>query len=119
MGDINARILNCLDHIVNKNISHESLENLLPDNYYLYFNIQRYSVDQIFNSQGQQLIDLCIASQFRTLNDRFVGDSVGNFTCYKDNGASTVDYALVDMDLLKNIDFIQVSDPSYYLSDHV
>lgn len=66
MGDINARILNCLDHIVNKNISHESLENLLPDNYNLYFNIQRYSVDQIFNSQGQQLIDLCIASQFRT-----------------------------------------------------
>lgn len=117
MGDLNARILNCLDHRVNENISHESLENLLPDNYNLDINIQRYSVDQIFNSQGQQLIDL--ASQFRILNGRFVGDSVGNFTCYKDNGASTVDYALADMDLLKNIDFFQVTDTSYYLSDHV
>ena len=47
-----------------------------------------------------------------------MGDSVGNFTCYKANGASTVDYTLADMDLLKNIDFFQVSDPSY-LSDHV
>jgi hypothetical protein len=31
---------------------------------------------------------------------------------------STVDYALADVDLLKNINFFQVSDPSY-LSDHV
>jgi hypothetical protein len=103
-----------MDFIVNESNSHYTLEYLLPD-----YNINRYSVDKIFNAQGQQLIDLCIASQVRVLNGRFVGDSVGNVTCYTSNGAtSTVDYALADVDLLKNINFFQVSDPSY-LSDHV
>jgi hypothetical protein len=69
MGDLNARISNCLDHIVNENISHESLENLLPDNYNLDFNIHRYLVNHFFfNSQGQQLIDLNI---HRYLVDNF------------------------------------------------
>lgn len=40
-----------------------------------------------------------------------------NFTCYKPNGASTVDYALADVDLVNNIHFLQVSEPTY-LSDH-
>ena len=103
---------------MNESNLHETLEYLLPDNYNTDYNINRCSVDKILNAQGQQLIDLCIASQVRVLNGRFVGDSVGNFTCYKSNGASTVDYALADVDLLKNINFFQVSDPSY-LSDHV
>ena len=69
MGDLNARISNCLDHIVNEHISHESLENLLPDNYNLDFNIHRYLVNHFFfNSQGQQLIDLNI---HRYLVDNF------------------------------------------------
>jgi hypothetical protein len=121
-GDLNARILNHIDFIVNESIkkcnSHETLEYLLPDNDNTDYNINRCSVDKILNAQGQQLIDLCIASQVRVLNGRFVGDSVGNVTCYKSNGASTVDYALADVDLLKNINFFQVSNPSY-LSDHV
>jgi ribosomal protein S2 len=53
----------------------------------------RNSVDSVFNSQGQQLMDLCIASQLRVLNGRFIGDMLGNMTCYKPNGTSTVDYA--------------------------
>ena len=103
---------------MNESNSHETLEYLLPDNYNTDYNINRCSVDKILNAQGQQLIYLCIASQVRVLNGRFVGDSVGNVTCYKSNGASTVDYALADVDLLKNINFFQVSNPSY-LSDHV
>ena len=78
-GDLNARILNHIDFIVNESIkkcnSHETLEYLLPDNYNTDYNINRCSVDKILNAQGQQLIDLCIASQVRVLNGRFVGDS--------------------------------------------
>ena len=48
MGDLNARISNCLDHIANENISQESLENLLPDNYNLDFNIHRYLINHFF-----------------------------------------------------------------------
>jgi hypothetical protein len=113
-GDLNARILNHIDFIVNESIkkcnSHETLEYLLPDNDNTDYNINRCSVDKILNAQGQQLIDLCIASQVRVLNGRFVGDSVGNVTRYTSNGAtSTVDYALADVDLLKNQSMVSSS----------
>ena len=40
-----------------------------------------------------------------------------NWGIIKPNGASTVDYALADVDLINNINFFQVSEPTY-LSDH-
>ena len=36
---------------------------MLPEDYVQDFNFNRNSLDKVFNSQGQQLIDLCIASQ--------------------------------------------------------
>ena len=117
MGDMNARISNQADFIINENNIHEPLDNLLPDNYNTDYNINRYSVDKILNGQGKSLLDLCIGSQVRILNGRFIGDAIGNFTCYKTNGASTVDYALTDVDLISNIIFFQVLYPTY-LSDH-
>lgn len=63
----------------------------------------------MLNNQGQQLLDLCIASQLRILNGRYIGERLGNLTCYKANGASTVDYTLTNVDLInavkKNSDF--------------
>lgn len=40
-----------------------------------------------------------------------------NWGIIKSNGTSTVDYALADVDLINNINFFQVSEPTY-LSDH-
>ena len=117
MGDLNARIADKLDFIENENDIHDRLQDLLPDEYTHDFNINRNSQDKVYNNQGQQLLDLCIASQLRILNGRYVGDSLGNLTCYKANGASTVDYALANVNLINAINFFQVSDPSY-LSDH-
>ena len=119
IGDLNARIADKLDYIENEIDIHDTctLQNLLPEDYSCDFNIARNSLDKICNNQGQQLLDLCIASQIRVLNGRFIGDIMGNLTCYKSNGASTVDYALADVNLMKNISFFQISDPSY-LSDH-
>lgn len=58
----------------------------------------------MFNNQGQQLLDLCIASQLRILNGRYIGDKLGNLTCYKaTNGANTVDYALTNVDLINAV----------------
>jgi hypothetical protein len=91
---------------------------ILPDEYICDFNINRNSVDSFFNSQGLQLLDLCIASQLRVLNGRFIGDMLGNMTCYKPNGTSTVDYTLASVDLVNSVNFFQVLDLSY-LSDHV
>ena len=118
IGDLNARVSDHLDFInYENNINHE-LNNLLPDNYIGDIHINRNSLDKVFNPQGKQLIDLCVASQLRILNGRFIGDWLGNLTCFKHNGASTVDYALSDLDLMSSIDYFHIGEPSY-LSDHV
>jgi exonuclease III len=118
IGDLNARIANRSDFIENEDELCGTLQNILPDEYICDFNINRNSVDSVFNSQGQQLLDLCIASQLRVLNGRLIGDMLGNMTCYKPNGTSTVDYTLASVDLVNSVNFFQVLDPSY-LSDHV
>jgi hypothetical protein len=41
---------------------------------------------------------------------------MNNWGIIKPNGTSTVDYALADVDLINNINFFQVSEPTY-LSD--
>lgn len=115
-GDLNARISNHLDFIENENV-HNTLQDMLPEDYVQDFNFNRNPQDKVFNSQGQQLIDLCIASQLRVLHGRFVGDSLRNMTCFKSSGSSTIDYALASVDLINSISFFQILDPSY-LSDH-
>ena len=110
LGDLNARTGEKTDFIENEGSTHEQLYTILPDNYTEDTNYNRNSCDKICNTQGQNLIDLCIASQLRILNGRFIGDILGNFTCHKSYGASVVDYALADMDLLKSIHFFQVKN---------
>lgn len=116
VGDLNARICYRSDFIENEDELSGTLQNILPDEYICDFNINRNSVDSVFNSQGQQLLDLCIASQLRVLNGRFIGDMLGNMTCYQPNGTIIVDYALANVDLVHFVNFFQVLDP--YLSDH-
>ena len=119
IGDLNARTANRLDFIDNERHIHDALLDILPTCYLHDSNIERRnSVDSVFNSQGQQLLDLCIASQLRILNGRYLGDTMGNMTCFKPNGASTVDYALANVDLIKSVNFFQTLVPTY-LSDHV
>ena len=105
IGDLNARIANHDDFIADENKIHSSLQDILPEDYVQDFNIDRNSLDKVFNSQGQQLIDLCITSQLRVLNGRFIGDMLGNMTCFKPSGCSTVDYALTSVDLINSVSF--------------
>ena len=116
IGDFNARIGNKPDFIENENLCN-SLQTILPDNYCEDNSRLRNTRDNVFNTQGQALIDLCLASQLRVLNGRYIGDFFGNFTCHKSYGSSVVDYALADTDLLNYINFFKVDYPTY-LSDH-
>lgn len=117
MGDQSARISNKVDFIEWESTPHVSFQNILSDDYCHDINLRRNYVDKVFNTQGQCLIDLWITSQLRVLNGRFVGDLCGNYTCHKSYGASTVDYALTDVDLINVLTFFHVSNPTY-LSDH-
>lgn len=65
IGDLNARIANRLDFIENEGELHSTLYDLLPSEYVTDFSMNRNALDKTFNSQGQQLLDLCLASQLR------------------------------------------------------
>ncbi len=54
-----------------------------------------FSRDNCINEYGRKLIDFCKSSGYRIMNGR-LGDvpNTGDFTCYKGNGASLVDYLL-------------------------
>lgn len=117
IGDLNARISDRADFIENETDSRDNLQNILPDKYNEDRHIHRNCIDRTFNTQGQALVDLCISSQLRIMNGRFICDYFGNFTCHKPYGSSTVDSDLTNMDFINSINFFQVHNPTY-LSDH-
>lgn len=116
MGDLNARISNKVDFIECESTPHVSFQNILPADYcHDIKNLRRNSVDKVFDTQDQCLIDLSIASQLRVLSGRIVGDLFGNYTCHKSYGASTVDYALTDVDLINAIKFLSCFIPHIFI----
>jgi hypothetical protein len=117
IGDLNARVGDKSDFIENESGPADSLLNLLPDNYNEDKYLHRNCIDKVCNTQGQGLLNICVASQLHILNGHFMGDFLGNFTCHKSYGASTVDYALADLDLIKSINYFEVNNATY-LSDH-
>ena len=64
------------------------------------------------------LLDLCISSQLRILNGRYVGDSLGYFACLTVNALSSVDYAIASESLLSSVLYFSTQEINY-LSDHV
>ena len=52
------------------------------------------------------------------VNGRKLGDTIGNKTCYKYNGSSTVDYFITTYTLLSKILNIQINNQTWY-SDHI
>ena len=114
-GDLNARVGNLLDYIMNDSSPHieqyysgyES-DNAIP---------QRKNQDVQTNTQGKRLINLCISSGIRILNGRHNGDPSGKFTCYTPRGCSVVDYVVMSENLLYTVEEFSISDLPVY-SDH-
>ena len=70
---------------------------------------ERNSADTTVNEYGKNLIQFCKSTGFRIVNGR-VGDIVntGSFTCYKDNGASVVDYIICKPQSMNDINCFEV-----------
>lgn len=77
----------------------------------------RNNCDQVVNSYGKRLIELCQSTQHYILNGRFLGDSLGYFTYMSKNGSSVVDYSIVNATLFKTVKYMRVT-PFSHLSDH-
>ena len=118
IGDFNARTGNSADFIVNDSDNINIFQDFLPLDYDTDNCTLRNSMDKTTNSHGKELLNLCVSSRLRILNGRYLGDSLGHFTCYTTNGSSTVDYAIVNDSLQSSVKFFCTSELNY-LSDHV
>ena len=63
----------------------------------------RHNCDQKINAHDKNILDLCKGFNMRILNGRTLGDSQGSFTCFQNNGRSTVDYAVASEYLMQAI----------------
>ena len=114
-GDLNARVGNMLDYIMNDSSPHveqyysgyES-DNAIP---------QRKNQDVQTNTQGKCLIDLYVSSGRRIVNGRHNEDPSGKFTRYIPRGCSVIDYVIMSENLLYTVEEFSISDLPIY-SDH-
>jgi len=127
MGDFNARTSLKDDFIsLNDSISIlTGLENISNDLFNSKKNLmlldlptRRSNVDSGCNNNGNKLIDLCKDLDMKIVNGRFGPDkNVGNFTCYKPNGNSVVDYIITSPELFPKIVDFQIDVFDSCLSD--
>jgi hypothetical protein len=68
----------------------------------------RISQDSIENQYGKKCLSFCQSHNLRILNGGKPGDSLGYYTCFKYNGSSVVDYALVSPSLFKSVMYFSV-----------
>ena len=71
-------------------------------------------MDKKTNKYGRSLNEICISNDLYFLNRRTRGDNSG---CYKFNGASVVEYAIVSSCLLDKIFYFSVF--TYQITIHV
>jgi hypothetical protein len=90
MGDFNSRTARLSDYIeLDGNLlnSDSTCSNILPDTYTIDLEMPpRHNLDKEVNEQGNKLIDLCIETKLRILNERVDGDSLGYNTYYSPRG---------------------------------
>ena len=78
----------------------------------------RFNCDKEVNTNGRNLIKLCNDLNFGIVNGRFGEDkNVGQLTCIKSVGHSTVDYAVVSTSLFPSISNFCVDTFDACLSD--
>ena len=113
-GDLNGRIGSEPDYIKNDSSRYVPLY----DNYISDIPTTRQNEDQVCNSRGKQILDLCIKTNMRILNGRKFGDTKGKFTCHKYNGSSTIDLVIASEELSLKIQYLRVHDFVINISDH-
>ena len=71
---------------------------------------KRNSRDSAVNPRGNELLDMCKSLDLNIINGRRTGDLFGDFTCFKWNGNSVVDYLLTSSSILQNVPLFRVWD---------
>ena len=117
LGDFNARTGTDLDYLE----SEDNADIPILDNYHTTDTIATYprgNRDIMTNQYGEKLLSLCRSLPLRICNGRKLGDIVGNYTCYKYNGQSVVDYCLASPEVFNKLGSFKVHNLLPHLSDH-
>ena len=110
LGDFNASTGTLPENVdIDTNVDNTNLE---PTEFHL-----RRNCDEHINGQGKRLIDLFIAKNLRILNGRKPGDSIGNFTTFKNGHNSVNDYGVVSDNILDVVENFCVM-PQKVFADH-
>lgn len=110
-GDCNARTGGLSDYIQDDFVNENFVDCPMPQDYISDIPLKRQQLDQKSNFHGTLLTNICKSSQFRIVNGRFLGDSLGYYTFFNMNGKSTVDYMLVSQYLLCSVNSFVVTAP--------
>jgi exonuclease III len=98
-GDFNARTGSEFDYIESDIFDPYTIDE--KEYEYDILLQKRKGCDNNVDVRGKQLLQMCISLKVRIVNGRILGDSNGNFTCFKYNGTSVVDYIIMSEDLIK------------------
>ena len=60
------------------------------------------------NTSGRKLLEVCKTFNLRFLNGRSRGDNFGQYTCFRPNGKSVIDYFTTSIDLLNRVHLFKV-----------
>ena len=111
VGDMNARTGTSATVSANNNLVIQQLiEGTFPTHSSL---PKRNSKDATLNESGKQLIDFGCEWNVKILNGALLGD----WTCYRYNGSSVVDYMMVSHSLHEHVSYFKVLDLTVF-SDH-
>ena len=113
MGDFNSRTGKYSDTVSqegNSIITNDQSESAFQP-------AQRNSFDNLLNSHGKKLLEICKNLDLRIVNGRVNGDTLGRPTFHGKNGTSVIDYIICDQCTFLNVTNFVVKQPSD-LSDH-
>ena len=113
IGDFNARTGNRDDRLLREKYDSDDA----PSEFFSHIKQKRCNQDEKENKYGKLLLEYCAQTNSYIANGRTLGDFQGRLTCHETRGSSTVDYAIINESLQKNIKKFKVLLPSYG-SDH-
>ena len=115
VGDMNARTGTSATVSANNDLVIQQLiEGTFPKDA---THPKRNSKDSTLNERGKQLIDFGCEWNLKILNGASVGDLLGDWTCYRYNGNSVIDYMMASHSLQDHISYFKVLDLTVF-SDH-
>ena len=112
-GDANARIGTNADYLIDTDRNFYDL----PFEFASSHSTPRNNTDSITNSYCNDLLDLVISNNLKSLNGRTRGDLFGKKTHFSRKGTSLIDYIIVSTSLIDNILEFRPQNFTIY-SDH-